>query len=359
MTPIRQTCRTVAYLRYLLHRFDQDRCLTAAGSLAFTTLLALVPLFTVALTLTAELPYTRELILRAKAFVLANFVPEVSARVVGEYVAQFAQNAARLTRIGVAMLAVTAIALLFTIQSTFDDIWRAHHRRRLARRIIESMAVLVIAPLILGTLLWTAAQATAASSSVGSGAAQWLDASIRACLPLLLTFLVLAASYRFLPSRTVPTRHALFGAAVAMLAFSAMKALFVFYIMRVPTYDLVYGAFASLPIFLAWLFLCWLIVLLGAELAATASYWHHAHTAIDDERAILGDSGNGTGSPGSQLLRILSATDRALSLQELRNAAPMPLDRAEDALANLHHAGMIRIVPGRPLRYARIESTAA
>ena len=104
-----------------------------AGSLTYTTLLALVPLFAVTIALTARVPMVRDFILQVKSFIVQNLLPDVAGRMVGDYMEQFAQNAARLTVIGLIMIAVTAIALMFTIDGACNDkhaAKRFHHERR-------------------------------------------------------------------------------------------------------------------------------------------------------------------------------------------------------------------------------------
>jgi membrane protein len=147
----------------------------------------------------------------------------------------------------------------------------------------------------------------------------------------------LILAYRVVPHRHVPMRHALAGGLLAALLFEATKYFFVIYISKVPTYSLVYGAFASVPIFLLWLFCCWMVVLIGAEVTATFSYFRHmdAQRADDNTRviavqkillALSEDSANG---------------DATMDFATLRKRAPMPIDQAEDLLDHLLHAGLI------------------
>ncbi|MBL8514982.1 MAG: YihY family inner membrane protein, partial [Betaproteobacteria bacterium] len=143
----------IAYLRFVAKRLVEDRCLMVAGSLTFTTLLALVPLLTITVTLTANLPYVAKLIAAVHDFALKNLVPEVGGKLVGAYIDQFARNAARLTLIGLAMVAATAVAMFFTIDSAFNDIWRAKRRRGWLARLAAYVALLATGPLLSGASL--------------------------------------------------------------------------------------------------------------------------------------------------------------------------------------------------------------
>ncbi len=162
-------------------------------------------------------------------------------------------------------------------------------------------------------------------------------------LPWVTTSILLYLAYRWIPNRYVPARHAIIGAVIAAVCFELMKWLFVIYVSKVPTYKLVYGAFASVPIFLVWLFLCWLVVLIGAEIAATLSYLRHP-----DAQALP----TGLDQSMARIKAAMLATNEARSFAQLWAAAPMPIDMAEDALHALIERGLADEVAGTPLRYA-------
>jgi membrane protein len=331
----------VAYARFLARRIVADRCLTVAGSLTFTTLLALVPLFTVTITLTSKLPFTRDIILQLKLFVLKNFVPEMSSKMVGVYMDQFALNASRLTLIGLVIVLVTAIALIFTIENTFNDIWRARRRRTWLKRLRWAITLLIAGPVLIALSLSVTTYLVRATHIV-ERALPLLDDALWRMIPIVATALTLYMAYRWIPNRFVPARHAIVGAVLAALLFEIMKQGFVVYVARVPTYSLVYGAFASFPIFLLWIFLCWLVVLLGAEVSATLSYVRHRDAQhqslmIDDAKA--------------RVFAALAAADAPRTFEQLRAAAPMPIDHAEDALHNLLDANEVAIIMTKPPRY--------
>lgn len=335
--------RSFSYLLFVSRRAVEDKCLTVAGSLTFTTLLAIVPLFTVTITLTAKLAFTRDLILQLKTFVLKNFVPEMASRMVGTYMDQFSNNASRLTAIGLCIVIASAVALLFTIENSFNGIWRTRRKRSWGQRLRWAVVLLMVGPLLIATSL-SISMFFVKLSRTFEATLPWLDDGLLRSIPLITTSLVLYLAYRWIPNRHVPARHALVGASIAAIIFELMKALFVLYVAKVPTYSLVYGAFASIPIFLVWMFLCWLVVLVGAEIAATLSYFRHAEAQaapLDQETSI------------ARLLVAIRAASVPLTLEQLRATAPMPIDAAEDALHLLIERGMVERVIGRSVRYAQ------
>jgi membrane protein len=342
----------LAYAQFLAKRIVHDRCLTVAGSLTFTTLLALVPLFTITITLTAKLDFTRDVILQLKLFVLKNFVPEMASKMVGVYMDQFALNASRLTFIGLVIVLVTVVALLFTVENTFNDIWRARQRRAWWRRLRWALALLVIGPLLIALSL-SVTTFLVRSAHHFEGSVPLLDDLLWKMIPFMAATIALYLAYRWIPNRFVPARHALVGAVIAAVLFEIMKRVFVIYVSSVPTYSLVYGAFASFPIFLLWVFLCWLVVLLGAEVSATLSYVGHR----DAQQALFGADNSSSNiaeatAAKERIYAALMAADTARSFNELRRAAPMPIDYAEDALGLLVADGEINVVAGKPLRYS-------
>ena len=308
-----------------------------AGSLTYTSLLALVPLFAVTLVLTSHFAFTRDLILQVKAFALENLVPGVGGRIVTDYIEQFSQNAAKLTIIGLLIIVGAAVALMFTIDTEFNYIWRTRHRRSWWKRLAAYLAVLAVGPLLIGASLTLTSYLVHWSRKLDRVLPS-LDDWLLQLIPFALTTLALAIAYRVMPARHVPIRHALAGGVFAGLLFEIVKHLFVVYIVRVPTYSVVYGAFASVPIFLFWLFCCWMAVLVGAETAATLSYFGHVNASgmQRDARALDADDAIG-------ILDALAGSESGHGLAALRVRVPMPIDVAEDLLHAMIDAGLVEV----------------
>jgi membrane protein len=260
-----------AFIRFALRaaaRMHAIGLARTAASLSFTTLLALVPLGTVALTSVAHFPVFQRWLDTLERFLLRHMLPESAYTVVHHYIGEFTEKAAGLTGISIVLIAVTAAMATATIEREINLIWGITRRRQLGRRIVVYALGLTAGPVLVGASLslttWFITQSLAAMPLHG-----FIADLILAPMPLLFTTAALALLYAVVPATHVPWRHAVAGAAAAALAFEAAKHGFAFYLTNVPTYELVYGALAALPVFLIWIYLCWLIVLAGAAITAT------------------------------------------------------------------------------------------
>ncbi len=264
--------RPLDFIRYVLVRFFKHNCTEVAASLTFTTLLSLVPLLAIALSVVAAFPAFAEYSTQIKAFILTTMMPEAANKVIAVYMQQFADNAVQLTAIGTAFLGVTALALMLTIDKSLNAIWRVTRLRPLLHRILIYWAILTIGPLLMGVSL----SLTSWLMRISMGLTHDIPGIHGALLhlaPLLLTSVAFSIPYLIVPNRQVSWRHAIAGGVAAAVGFEVMKQGFAFYITHFPTYQAVYGAFATIPIFLLWIYLSWLMVLLGAVLAASLSSW--------------------------------------------------------------------------------------
>ena len=251
------------FLVYLGQRFGSDHCLRAAAALAYTSLLALVPLFTVVFISLAAFPAFhgwREVI---EGFVFQHFVPAVGEQVHG-YLLEFSAKARGLQAFGVALLLLTVLAMLSTIESTFNVIWGVRRRRPLWVRLLIYSSVLSLGPILIGSGMVLTSSMLTLPLMVG----RLLDISIAllALLPLTATTLAFVLLFKLIPYRPVPIRHALLGGVVASILFEIAKHGFAVFVTRFPAQQAIYGSFAVVPMFLTWIYLSWVIVLLGAEI---------------------------------------------------------------------------------------------
>ena len=261
----------LAFLRYAFRRWGEDRCPQIAGSLAFTTLLALVPSFAIVVTLLSRAPFFDEVMAQIKEFLRLNLVPEIADRIINVYMAEFAANAARLTTLGVAILLVTSIALMLTIDRSINAIWRTRRKRPLWVSILAYAALLVVGPLLIGASVSITTYLMALPgrlANVPAPAHSFLLQAVPTAVSTLAFFLI----YRLVPHRTVPWPDALAGGFLAAVLFELAKEGLAFYVTHMPI-GVVYGTFAALPVFLLWIYLSWLIVLFGAEMAASLGEW--------------------------------------------------------------------------------------
>ncbi|QID17297.1 YihY family inner membrane protein [Nitrogeniibacter mangrovi] len=256
------------FLRLLFERFVDTRCALVAGSLTFTTLLAIVPLLAVALAVFSHFPAFSRLGESLSDFLLNNLLPETAGNIIATYALEFSQKAGNLTLIGSLMLIVTALSLMLTIDGAFNTIWGVRRPRAMLIRLMVYWVALTLGPLILGGSL--AATSYLISTSLGLvNDPPWLRLIVARTLPIMLLGLLFTFLYLSIPNRRVQLRHALAGGVAAALGFVAMQRALGVYFAYFPTYTLIYGTFATLPIFLLWLYLSWVIILLGAILAAT------------------------------------------------------------------------------------------
>lgn len=261
----------VGFLRFIGRRLLADRCIEVAASLTFTTLLSFVPLITLTLIVASAFPVFSAYSDSFKQFLLENLVPDSATRIITVYMRQFSDNAGKLTAAGLAMLALTAISLMLTIERTFNAIWRVKKSRPLARQMLLYWTVLTLGPLLLGLGL----SLTNGLSSPFTGKWRWIDESLSLAGSASLSAVVLLIVYGLIPNRFVPWPHALIGAITTAILLTFAKLGFALYVEMARSYQLIYGAFASFPILLLWLQLMWLLVLFGAELTAGLGYWQH------------------------------------------------------------------------------------
>jgi len=249
-------------------RFDEDRGFQTAGSLAFTTLLAIVPIITVALALATAYPLFDEMVEAMRRLAIGHFLPEAGGvESLTMQLASFRANAARLTLIGLAFLAVTAVMLLLTVDEVFNRIFRVERPRTLFQRIAINTILLMLGPVLIGGSLTMTSFLVGYSLGLVGDVDALTQAVLRA-IPFLFTIVALSLLYKLVPNRHVPGRHAIIGAVLAGTAFEVAKRGFGWYIVQFPTYTMIYGAFAVLPIFLVWVYVSWVVVLAGATVTA-------------------------------------------------------------------------------------------
>src|SRR6185436_15353699 len=213
----------VQFLHLLSVRLREDRLIQVAGSLTFTMLLSLVPLLTIALTVFSAFPGFAGLWTAIRSFILTNLVPTMAGKVVGVYMQQFAENAGRLTALGLVMIAVTAVMMMHTIEGTFNTIWRVRRMRPLISRVLIFWGVMTIGPLLIGASLSLTSWLVTESMGL-MGDLQRADLILLKLIPAVLTSSAFALLYRTVPNRRVGTRDALVGGVFAGVLFEGMKA---------------------------------------------------------------------------------------------------------------------------------------
>jgi len=346
----------------LKQRFREDHLGLTAGSLTFTTLISLVPLMTVMLALFTAFPMFSRFQAALERYLLQSLVPDNIAKPVLASLTQFASKASQVGSVGLVVLVVAALALMLTIDRTLNAIWRVRKPRPFAHRVLVYWAALTLGPLLLGISLSLTSYALSASR----GLVDTLPGGVRFVLNTVEFVLLsggMAALYRYIPNTHVRAAHAWAGGLFVGVGSEMTKRVFGWYLSLVPSYSVIYGAFATLPILLLWIYLSWVVVLLGAVIAAYAPSLSMRVVRVPD-------------TPGyrfalavallRELQRARSAARRGLSLHELAGAVrvdPLQVEPVLDLLiamdwvARLDEEGSQRHVllvdaertPARPL----------
>jgi membrane protein len=251
----------------LRERFREDRLGLTASSLTFTTTIALVPFITVALAVFTAFPMFSEFQGVLQKWLVQSLIPDNISRQVLGYLTQFSGKASKLGAVGLAVLFFTALALVFTIDRTLNSIWRVRRPRSLGQRVLIYWAAITLGPVLMAlSLSITSYLLTASSGLVGD-----MNRGLRLLLDTLeysLLAAAMAATYHYVPNAQVKWGHAWVGGIFASAGIEVAKKLLTVYLKLVPTYSAMYGAFATVPILLVWIYVAWVIVLLGAVITA-------------------------------------------------------------------------------------------
>jgi membrane protein len=260
--------RANAFVRFLWQRFFDQGCLQTSGALAFTTLFSLVPLTAAVLGIISAFPVFASWRDQLTNFVFDNFVP-AAGKVVQTYLTQFADNASKATAIGVLVLLFSAVSLMTSIEEAYNRIWHVPSSRTAVARVLMYWAALSLGPLLLIAALGVSSYVFALPLIDAADSEFALKARLLSVLPLLLTWVALTSSYVVIPNRIVRVRDALIGGGIAGLLFELAKYGFAVYVSTYASFEQVYGTLAMVPIFLFWIYLSWIIVLLGASITAS------------------------------------------------------------------------------------------
>ena len=257
------------FCRFLVRRFLVDRGPQSAAALTYTTLFAVVPMMTVTFAMLSAIPAFQGVGEQIQMYIFKNFIPSTGATI-QQYLVAFTDQARQLTWFGVGFLMATALMMLLTIKKAFNLIWRVRQPRRGMSSFLLYWAILSLGPLLLGAGFAMSTYITSLSLLSGPHALIGAGTMLKA-MPLLLSVAAFTLIYAAVPNTRVPLRHALIGGVFTAVLFEAAKQVFGLYVSYFPSYQLIYGAFAAVPLFLLWIYLSWMIVLFGAELVCGLS----------------------------------------------------------------------------------------
>ncbi|MCK7594325.1 YihY family inner membrane protein [Pseudomarimonas salicorniae] len=328
--------RAHAFGRFLWQRFLEDRCFETAAVLSYGTLFAAVPLTAAVLGIVSAFPLFDRWNETLTSFLFTNFVPE-AARAVEDYLRQFAESATKLTAVGVLVLLFSALLIMKSVEDVFNRIWRVQTPRPGGARFMVYWTTLTLGPILAVSSIALSSLVLESEWVLDSGLYLIID-SLARLLPLVIEVAAFTLAYALVPNRPVAWRHAFAGGVLASVLFEFAKGSMGWYLKQVPSYEQVYGAVALLPIFLIWIFLCWVVVLLGASMTASLSAFRFqpASQRLPDRARWLA------------VLRLLLRFDAAqraggrFSLQQLRELEPaIEDDTLMDLLDRLTDAGLL------------------
>ena len=249
-------------------RFEKNKLSQAAGYLTYSTMLAFVPLILVVFSIFSAFPVFNELTMELKTFIFTNFAPDIGDTV-GKYLDQFVSNAKQMSVVGVVGLIVVALLLIHSIDTTLNSIWQNTDERPLISSFAIYWVILTLGPVIIAISLAVSQYVSNfASSMLNTESSSFLGLELLKIVPFFLTWFIFTLIYLIVPNTKVRAVDSCAGALIAAVFFTLGKQIFGWYITTFPSYHLIYGAMATLPILLVWIQLSWLAILLGAQLSA-------------------------------------------------------------------------------------------
>ncbi|MFZ7173523.1 virulence factor BrkB family protein [[Pasteurella] aerogenes] len=257
-----------AFFRLFFCRFQQNKLTQAAGYLTYSTMLAIVPLIMVVFSIFSAFPVFNEVTGELKQFIFTNFAPS-AGDMVGEYIDQFVNNSKQMSAVGLVSLIIVALMLINSIDRTLNSIWRDNSSRPMIFSFAIYWLILTLGPVIIATGIGISSYVTSfALSLADSELSLPFGVQLLSFIPFLLTWFIFTVLYMVVPNKKVSIKHSAAGALIAAVFFTLGKQAFTWYITTFPSYQLIYGAMATLPIMLLWIQLSWTVVLLGAQLSA-------------------------------------------------------------------------------------------
>jgi membrane protein len=325
---------------FAVRRLEEERLPQVAGALTFTSILALVPIATIAFALFTAFPLFSTFRAALEAYFIQNLMPANMANTILSYINQFSSKSARLSAVGGVALIVTSGMTMATIDHTFNRIWRVQTSRPLLQRILIYWAIITLGPLLIGISISATSYVGGATTGVVGGF-HLMGTGFYTLCSIVLTTCAFTLLYIAVPNQTVDWHDAIWGGLLAGVAFEIAKRLFTAYVIRFPTYTMIYGAVAALPIFLLWVYMLWMITLVGALLTAVLPVmryerWAHKPTPC------------GTFVDALAVLRVLyqarSRESMMVDVDQVRRLTHIGYEESQSLMERMQAAGWLGLV---------------
>jgi membrane protein len=340
--------RLVDLYRFGRRRLEEEHLPQVAGSLTFNTVLALVPMLTIAFAIFTTFPIFNTFRTGLDAYFIQSLMPKAISSTILDYLNTFATKASRMSLVGAVALLITTAATMAMIDRTFNDIWRVKTTRPLVQRIIAYWTIVTLGPLLIGVSITMTTHLVKATDWL-TMTIPFISAFLDTLLSVGLTTTAFTLLYMVIPNRFIEWGDAAWGGFIAAIAFEIAKRVFTIFILRFSSYTVIYGALAAIPIFLLWIYVCWLIILVCAVIAAALPvvkyerWWHVASpgSAFVDAMAVL---------------KVLydartSGTTAATDADTIRKCTRLGFDESESLLEEMLEAGWVgRIKSDVPYR---------
>jgi len=340
-------------LRFIMRRLDEEQLPQVAGSLTFTSVLALVPIVTIAFAIFTTFPLFTTFRDALEAYFVQSLMPKGVANTVLDNLSLFAAKASRVSAVGAVTLIVTAIMMFAIVDRSLNQIWRVKTPRRFVQRMIVYWAIMTMGPLLIGaSLSFTMLLSPFAGSFVHQ--LPLLGPVLSVLISVGLMTLAFSLLYLTVPNRLIDWHDAVIGGLVAAIAFELTNRAFAYSITQFPSYRIIYGAIAAVPIFLVWVYLFWFITLLGAVLAAALPVVKHErwwHRPVPGSRFL----------DAVAVLRVLvqaHADKAAVDTLHLREQTRLGFDESEQLLQQMLEAGWVARIQPERVRLSRLARLA-
>lgn len=321
---------------FVVQRFFQQRCNETAASLSYTSLLSLVPMVAVIFAAFSSFPMFQDVFEQLQSFVFKNLVPS-SSDVIEQYLNLFIEKASKLTLIGMVSLFVIALMLMWQVDKSLNNIWEVKQNKSFSRTFLTYWAVLTLGPILMGLSLMLTSYITSLPIINSAADTVGLKSEFLLLVPVAMTMAAFTLVYLIVPNKKVPFLHAIVGGLTATILFELSKKGFAYYISNNKTYSNLYGALATIPIFLVWIYISWLVTLLGAMTTRAMSLFDFSYPGQCRNKSLL--------LSAFHILRLLSKasqTGHTLSEEELHKDVFLCHEhRLDQLIYNLENLGWI------------------